>query len=139
LPSCDFEAALHSNASFTKEGLIRLCWQQILQDARSNQTDVVLHEQTDLTIATAVMTLRAKYHLGLRINSDPDLKPVFRQSIQSAIKTISAAIELHRFKNAINRPDFGQADRNRFLLAEVVKEGRSAKEPSESGLVELGI
>jgi hypothetical protein len=41
--------------------------------------------------------------------------------------------------NAINRPDFAQADRNRFLLAEVVKEGRSAKEPPESSLIELGI
>jgi hypothetical protein len=41
--------------------------------------------------------------------------------------------------NAINRPDFDQADRNRFLMAEVVKAGRSAAEPSESGLGELGV
>jgi len=40
--------------------------------------------------------------------------------------------------NAINRPDFDHADRNRFLLLEVIKEGRGAGEPDASGLADLG-
>lgn len=97
----------------------------------ANQTQVA--EQRAATLRRLLDMLRASFSASDGGNVRTTVKG------SASGRAVDYSIRISAMINAINRPDFDQADRNRFLLAEITKKGRSAKEPPEDGLEDLGI
>ena len=104
----------------------------LLDEAEPGANQHQVAEQRAASMRRNLDMLRAAYsasdgaHVRTTIKGSPSGKPV-----DYSIRTCAML-------NAISRPDFDQADRNRFLLVEMTKAGRSASEPSDDGLDELG-
>jgi hypothetical protein len=105
----------------------------LLDEAEPGANQAQVAEQRAATMRRTLDMLRASFSASDGGNVRTTVKG------SASGRAVDYSIRVAAMINAINRPDFDQADRNRFLLAEVVKEGRSAAEPSESGLGELGV
>ncbi len=104
----------------------------LLDEAEPGANQGQVAEQRAATMRRMLDMLRAAYSAS----DSGHVRTTLKGSASG--KAVDYSIRVSAMINAINRPDFDQADRNRFLMLEVVKEGRGAGEPDASGLADLG-
>lgn len=104
----------------------------LLDEAEPGANQGQVAEQRAATMRRTLDMLRAAYSAS----DSGHVRTTLKGSASG--KAVDYSIRVSAMINAINRPDFDQADRNRFLLLEVVKDGRGTGEPDASGLADLG-
>lgn len=104
----------------------------LLDEAEPSASQADVAQQRAATMRRTLDMLRAAYSSSDGGNVRTTIKG------SASGKAVDYSIRIAAMINAINRPDLDQADRNRFLLLEVVKEGRARQEPDASGLDLLG-
>jgi hypothetical protein len=104
----------------------------LLDEAEPGANQGQVAEQRAATMRRTLDMLRAAYSAS----DSGHVRTTLKGSASG--KAVDYSIRVSAMLNAINRPDFDQADRNRFLLLEVVKDGRGAGEPDASRLADLG-
>ncbi|MDA8093678.1 MAG: DUF3854 domain-containing protein [Betaproteobacteria bacterium] len=104
----------------------------LVDESEPGSSDTQVAHQRAAMLRRVLDMLRAAYSTsdGSRalaaVKGSPDGRPV-----EFSIRTAAMIA-------AIGRPDFEQADRNRFIVVEVAKRGRAEHPPSTIGLGELG-
>ncbi len=104
----------------------------LLDEAEPGANQAQVAEQRAATMRRTLDMLRAAYSSADGGNVRTTIKG------SASGKAVDYSIRVSAMINAINRPDFDQADRNRFLMLEVIKEGRGGGEPRVEGLADLG-
>lgn len=105
----------------------------LLDEAEPGANQGQVAEQRAATMRRTLDMLRAAYSAS----DGGHVRTTLKGSASG--KAVDYSIRVSAMINAINRPDFDQADRNRFLLLEVVKHGRGSTEPDAQGLGDLGV